>query len=361
MKPIISLLFGIICLSPYFASAENIIDPYSGKWTPCENNDSYSTDLYYKNENSLSSNDANYACIYQTSDGLSNLMMNWKIDPKYTGVISFNYSYSWILIAYIKKDNMYSVMIWDYTSPSYKRVPQVIYDSRWNSVITFQEKDTFNWIYNGIPNQSKNSLFVIPYSVFGWERILISEYNDTNNQSFATSIYFQNKPILTEYSAILYAGENYWFTGSQEVYLLGQKWDYVELVAVTKEGKIKIIKSVKWLLDQSTYVVFDWKDYTNFAFAIKKWSNYRLVTNKWVSVNSYDTIDRISYYEGIKGLFKIVSRGGKYYFSIWDKWYGPYDTIGWDIHVNKNQKSWFIDVTRDNKSYIIVNWKEIAL
>ena len=290
-----SLLFFII-LSSYFslANAADVVDIYSGKWSPCQSNPTYTYDY----------NTLQYACIIQKSDGSSSLIINGREDPAYAGAEMVYFTSSGVSVINLRKWALHQIVIGNYRSPWYLMV-NATFDTQGNFIINFQDSDGYGWSYNGevkqsqSPFQSYNS-----NSFFSSESIWVFEQN-INNWGWYDRISLWGKPILSWYSHIYYQGE-YMRKNTSVLIFLAQKWGKVEVIAYKKDGTLVRLQSITGKLD--TYQNFSIKaDYSQFAFTLSEWEKYRVVTEKWMLPEVYDSMPTLIYYDKL-WLYKQVLR-----------------------------------------------------
>lgn len=110
-------------------------------------------------------------------------------------------------------------------------------------------------------------------------------------------------------------------------------------------------------MNEYPYFVVSSKNYSRFAYYIHVGTIYKLVTEKEISPSEYEAISQLSYFDGLN-LFMSYRKGSMDYFSVAQKTYGPYDTLG-SLNTNNSGKSWFIYVTHGGKDLININGKEI--
>ncbi len=337
-------LFLIVFSSCFsLANAADVVDIYSGKWSPCQSNSTYTYDY----------NTLQYACIIQKSDGSSSLILNGKEDPLYVGAEKVYFTSSGVSVINLRKWALQQIIIGNYSSPWYL-ILETTFDTQGNFIIIFQDSEGYGWSYNGEVKQSKMATQNYAFTFFSSESFWVLESNV--DWGYYNRISIWGKYILPWYSHIYYQGE-YMRKNTSVLIFLAQKWEKVEVIAYKKNGTITRLQSVPGNL--STYRNFSIKaDYSQFAFILSEWEKYRIVTEKWMLPEVYDSIPWLRHYEKL-WLYKQVLRDGKSFFSLWKKSYGPYDIIG-ELNVTNSGKSWFITVTRGDKEYLIVNGKEIS-
>ena len=326
-------------------SATEVMDIYSGKWTPCDGNTTYQ----YNTTVNL-----NYACIIVKSDGSNILNVNGTMNPMYDGVKSFWYGSSGTLFATLSSNNTYRLIVGNYVSPLYNYEPTLNLWTDDHFTIIYQDAGGYGWSYDGIVYGRKISSSTSTWNTLGGDTLLLE--SSSSNNYWYDRIFFRGKQVFTGYSHIIYGGEfTKWKTNV--VLFLAQKWEKVEVLALKKDGSFSVLSSVTAELTDYPYFVVSSKNYSRFAYTIRIGSSYKVVTEKGISPSDYDTITQLSYFDGFN-LFMSYMKVSMNYFSIAQKTYGPYDTLG-SLNTNNSGKSWFIYVTHGGKDFININGKEI--